>query len=409
MIAGSNRNLGSEWVAPSVGYAVYCLLFIVAFYTENAELLSLGAMNLLLLLLLANFRSMFSFKKDVTVTIAFLIVALSAVNTLADFDPQQTGYLVKSIACYFLYIFMVSYNYRPLRDSKYQYIILFSLLVIIGLSLLPGNTEDYGGHVRLRGLFVNPNGLAQTAMIILLFNYGERRLSNIFFVIVALGVLGIIYLSATTGAFLAFLVACLYQIHDRIKVRHLLFLLVFALVVVGAGQFGAKFNFFEKIRAQAEVVVANYQSISRNRVDYESLTSNYTAGETSAVWRLSHWSNVLGAFASKDPLTVLIGAGIGRSVIDFGILPHNDYLRVLYEQGVIGFVLTVTFFWHCFHRLRHQDRIVFIMMVVYAMSENVLDNFLVLALFFMFLACAQMSPHPSFSKMPDAFGDAPKI
>ena len=59
-------------------------------------------------------------------------------------------------------------------------------------------------------------------------------------------------------------------------------------------------------------------------------------------WRISQWYQLLGAWQQFP----IFGYGLGSSiqVAGNGLLPHNDYVRFLVEQGVAGFSVIFLFF-----------------------------------------------------------------
>ncbi len=110
---------------------------------------------------------------------------------------------------------------------------------------------------------------------------------------------------------------------------------------------------------------------------------------TSVGWRLYFWDEILRRFVDRP----WFGFGAGSSVLLgeelFGIeaSPHNGYLRVLYETGVVGFVLFVAVFATMFRqgmRLLRQDLAlrltyvnhVYITMTVTYVLLNLTDNIL---------------------------------
>jgi hypothetical protein len=81
-----------------------------------------------------------------------------------------------------------------------------------------------------------------------------------------------------------------------------------------------------------------------------------------------------------------VGFGIGSSPQILGKLPHNEYLRMLFEQGLLGLGLFL-FTWSKLIRTAHPEvRYVGIIIAIYSFSENNLDNFPFMALFVLCLS-----------------------
>ncbi len=61
--------------------------------------------------------------------------------------------------------------------------------------------------------------------------------------------------------------------------------------------------------------------------------------ESSLTWRLQHWTEVL-PMVQESPIT---GVGLDETVRRTGKEPHNDFLLVLVEMGVVGFAVYLWF------------------------------------------------------------------
>lgn len=68
-------------------------------------------------------------------------------------------------------------------------------------------------------------------------------------------------------------------------------------------------------------------------------SSDNTEG-TSLDWRIHAWANVLGAWRRNPVLGNGIGATQSDSIIE-GNIPHNEYVRLLAETGVVGLAVVV--------------------------------------------------------------------
>jgi hypothetical protein len=107
--------------------------------------------------------------------------------------------------------------------------------------------------------------------------------------------------------------------------------------------------------------------------------------DMSAFFRITHWSNIWAIYSSLGLGGILFGYGAGQT----GVLtvlplpPHNDYLRVLAEYGLFNFLVFVPFVLSIALSIKQQAaRILFTVLLIYFLSENLLDNFTSMALFF---------------------------
>jgi hypothetical protein len=65
------------------------------------------------------------------------------------------------------------------------------------------------------------------------------------------------------------------------------------------------------------------------------------------------------------------------------MVPHNDYLRILVEYGLINFAIFVCFLVYVRGALKTPPaRVLFVVLCIYFFSENLLDSFTSMTLFF---------------------------
>jgi O-antigen ligase len=107
--------------------------------------------------------------------------------------------------------------------------------------------------------------------------------------------------------------------------------------------------------------------------------------DMSAFFRITHWSNIWAIYSSQGLGGILFGYGANQT----GVLtvlplpPHNDYLRVMAEYGLLNLLLFVPFVLSIALSIRQQAaRILFTVLLIYFFSENLLDNFTSMVLFF---------------------------
>lgn len=138
--------------------------------------------------------------------------------------------------------------------------------------------------------------------------------------------------------------------------------------------------------------------------EYENVDSRMTFGTLQ--WRVDYWRNLL---ADNDFFSVSLGHGLGSADL-FGsgplsespiVFPHNDYLRVYYDIGLIGLVilLNLQFFMLRFiMRSITKDNDFIILMYLLIICFGVTDNFLFAThsvWLYMFIATFLTSPFSS--------------
>ncbi len=103
----------------------------------------------------------------------------------------------------------------------------------------------------------------------------------------------------------------------------------------------------------------NFNTISKASITISRLLIAFSSqGDSSLIARISHYRDSIRLF-SQNPL---FGYGVGSypllvGEIDSRYYPHNIVLEVLVENGVIGFLLLITFFGTCAaHLIRVWDK-----------------------------------------------------
>jgi hypothetical protein len=121
------------------------------------------------------------------------------------------------------------------------------------------------------------------------------------------------------------------------------------------------------------------------RMSYKQLIDLTGTTDLSAFFRIIHWANIWEYYWSQGLAVILFGYGAGQTgiVAYMPLPPHNDYLRVLVEYGLFTFLVFVFFIVSIVTSLKMQAaKIIFTVLLIYFMSENLLDNFTSMALFF---------------------------
>jgi hypothetical protein len=80
-------------------------------------------------------------------------------------------------------------------------------------------------------------------------------------------------------------------------------------------------------------------------------------------------------YAEANPAQQIFGFGLGSSPVLLGKLPHNEYLRMLFEQGIVGLLLFLYAWYRVIRTSPPSVRYVGLVVAMYSFSENNLDNF----------------------------------
>jgi O-Antigen ligase len=270
--------------------------------------------------------------------------------------------------------------------SKIRWLLALQVLVILLISFTVYRGTSWDGGTRHSGLFVNPNNLALIPFL-LLFLIDPLR-DKLF---VRLGahaiVVAVLAFSGTSGAVLAYAIGLTVHFRNQIPRRWRTFVYSLIPVTAVAGVAFLALNgpsLLPETRMTKQIAVMGVQLqnvLEGGEVAYYQQERVLGPGTASGIWRLAHWRHTVTTYFDGTPLEQLLGFGIGSSPRILGKLPHNEYLRILFEQGLIGFLLFMFAWRRIIQTAPAHVRYIGLIVAIYSFSENNLDNFPFMALF----------------------------
>lgn len=254
---------------------------------------------------------------------------------------------------------------------------------------------------RIEGSYANPNNFALAAMSLLFFIDPDRDPPGFKLGLHAF-VVGLILLSGTAGALMGYLVGLGFA-WLRTRIARAVLLVAALGTLLGMLwlpnrpadlQILGETKWIGPLWTKAMVVQDHFEELAANDpLDFWKLGQEYGGDElTSAAWRLKHWRTVWQAFQDSGGLARWFGQGPGACSVILAKLPHNDYLRLLIETGVLGCAACGAVGLILYRRAAPAVRWLAIMMATYAFTENNLDNFAVMSLFVLFFVSAGAAP-----------------
>ncbi len=140
---------------------------------------------------------------------------------------------------------------------------------------------------------------------------------------------------ASRGAFLAAIVPALYILYKKTNsIKNLVFVVLFIGVTITA------------------LSSTNY---------FAGLFSRINSGDTTGSDRTVIWESSLNTFLRSDMPMLLIGGGTnycnalcGRSLGLASISPHNNFLAILYDYGILGLIAFLSMFYSWFSKNSHN-------------------------------------------------------
>jgi O-antigen ligase len=383
-----------KWSILFLAYLIYSIFFLIGFAFDLQLLNFVGVALLFYLIIIGRYKKLLTIRKDPTILISFSIVFLLIINAIINIQSIKIIYFVKIISIYLLYILIFSYKIQPFYVTNKRIYFLGLIIVILFLSLILGRYYEHGNFLRLKGLFVNPNNLALMSFAIF-FTINEEKDSKIKQLFAISFVITILFLSGTTGALLSFFIAVCYRYRNRFTLKHILLLLMLVgLIMVSINLF--EVPIVRKVYNQFKIIGESFiDTIQGQQPNYGEIVALYDKDSLSGIWRIAHWTNIFNMLFQSNYKVLLFGHGIGTSVELLGTLPHNDYLRIAFEAGLVVFILNLFFFVQIFLHIKPNYRYILLLFAIYCLTENIIDNYLYMGLLVFFIATSQQVRHKS--------------
>jgi hypothetical protein len=393
----SRFNPEAPWRWIALAFTAYWAVFVAGAYANKPELNNLGATFILVTLGWATIERLWV-RVDAVAVACLLAALLSLLTMSASSAEKHPDAVVKHVSLYLVMAFSRVLRLPIVSSSKTRWVLAAQILTILVLSVMTDRGGVWDGGTRHSGLFANPNNLALIPFLLLFFIDRTRDPR-----LVRLGahaiVVGVLALSGTSGAVIAYAIGLAIHfgalLHRHWRMLVLTLLALGGLTVTGLMVSGGE-SFFPETRLSRQITVMRTELntvIEGGQVAYYDQERVLGPGAASGIWRLVHWRKTINMYAEGTAAQQLTGFGIGSSPGILGKLPHNEYLRVLFEQGVIGLALFL-FAWSRIIRNAPRDvRYCGVILAVYSFSENNLDNFPFMSLFILCLSAAGKQIH----------------
>jgi hypothetical protein len=160
-------------------------------------------------------------------------------------------------------------------------------------------------------------------------------------------------------------------------------LAAFAAVALGAYSFGAFDRALAMLDSMRMLVDLGPEQVSR--LSFRRLVLVTGTTDLSGFFRIIHWANIWDIYSDGSLGTMILGYGSGQTpaLALLPVIPHNDYLRILAEYGLINLVVFVCFLVHVLRSLKiGAAKILFMVLLIYFFSENLIDHFASMTLYF---------------------------
>jgi hypothetical protein len=209
-------------------------------------------------------------------------------------------------------------------------------------------------------------------------------------------VIAVLAFSATSGAVLAYGIGLIVHFSNMVSKKFRSIVLV---ALLGSATAAVAFLAMGGERILPQTRMINQISVMRGElkdvfsganIAYYEKEKVLGSGSASGIWRLMHWRKTIVTYSEGGPMQQIFGFGIGSSPGILGVLPHNEYLRILFEQGIVGFILFVFVWKRIIGEAPVEIRYVGVITALYSFSENNLDNFPFMALLILCLSAGRL-------------------
>lgn len=258
----------------------------------------------------------------------------------------------------------------------------FFLLIILPALALATQAALYGiprdGFDEF-SLFANKNNAALYAITLCaLYNSVLKpAISNPF---IYLGI-GISF--GTIGILVATTIALLTSIK---RWGPFLFILCSILILAVVYWYDSELKIFKRISPIVNTITYLLEGrINVRTSSYAELISVLQTHDLSFIFRLKQWTDLYDIFVGGTPLNWFFGYGLGSSarLSQSHLVPHNDYIRLAFECGIIPFIAFAYIVTATIFKIGRRWELVPILSVaIYFFSENLINNFVAMAMFF---------------------------
>jgi hypothetical protein len=250
-------------------------------------------------------------------------------------------------------------------------------LIVWGIQLATGATQLAARYVA--GIFANLNnvGLYAVTLLCLFSILANRPITKgvVHFVVGAMfGTLGL--LQATVLA----LLICVGRL------RYVLLILALVAVLIGLYWLVPGFGTVTRLKPVVDsIALLLSNQINLATVTFGELVTRLGTTDLSFLFRLKHWLELWTLYQNGNVLNWFFGFGSGSAaeLTTMRVVPHNDFIRYLFEFGL---VTLMGFLWLLIAIFRSVGRGWFTVplatVALYFVSENLINNFLAMVIFY---------------------------
>lgn len=300
--------------------------------------------------------------------IGSILIATSLISIVSLGTNQGILLSLRGAARPLLYILLLALIFKIPKHQLKKTILIITLALVAALPLQSHLSliEGIGGAKRYQFIFEHPNHFAYFLLPILIYFIAleENKRKQVFGVLVTLISLA---LAKSSGAFITAMV--IIALHYLKGTKAIVYgIMIGCICAIGVFTTGI----FDKILEQAT-------SFDPAAISSKINDENF-GGSGSLSWRFVYWGSIWNSFTQESWYTFLFGLGYGSMTFgsyayDFMYTdPHNDYLKILVENGLVG-LATLGYIILKVFKLKTRERWLIVAATILPMSfGNILVN-----------------------------------
>ena len=278
-----------------------------------------------------------------------------------------------------LYILILNYIYRKGFSFSIKILFLlynFSIIIFI---------LDRFDIISTYGFFYSRNSFPGFVFALnTFFVISDKYKKKSFFLLIFT-----ILISGTIGALLSVITGIVYFLFKNKKIKILsfipfLFVSIFLIIILD-------FEIVNRAKSMYYALMPlflNVDILELKDVKFGDVVAVSGSSDLSLLFRIKHWLDIV-FFLSNDYI-FLFGYGFDSVKFELPLnmakYPHNDYLRIIAEAGLVFFLILISRLYKLFNNIKNIEvKSFFIMFAVITFSENMLNNFLTTSFIFISL------------------------
>lgn len=384
------------WSWITWAFTVYWIFFVGGAFLHQKQLNAVGGVVVLGVLIFGVLFERLWVRVDAVVMASLAAATCLPLSQLLFTSTPDPEFLFKHISLCLAVAAARLLQLPVASELKIRWRLVTQILAILLISVTIFRGTSWDGGTRHSGLFGNPNNLALIPFLLLFFINPARDKWRLRVAAHSI-VVAILAFTGTSGAVVAYSIGLLVHLGSMVsrRIRSVVFsvaavaaLAIVAFVSVG----GLRLLPESRLINQLAVMGDQMQNVVKgNSIAYYAQEKVLGSGSGSALWRIEHWGQTLALYLDGTPAEQIFGFGIGGAVRIMGILPHNEYLRILFDQGLLGLSLFLFAWYRMIRTAPVEVRYIGLIVAIYSFSENNLDNFPFMSLFILCLSARRVS------------------